>query len=587
MSRPVLLMTLSLMVGIVSADVLFYERYEVPAWLDLAAWGCCLLVTIVAMVAYRAASVKVSVGLFVVLTVLFFAVVGFARYASYASDVHGMWQQMERPPTNRGNPDEFDYRRWRWVTQQTASPNTLLMRLRRRALDVRDRLAARYAGMGMDEEAQAIVTAVTLGDRSLLRRETRDLYAAAGVSHLLALSGLHLGIIVGLFLTWLNGRLVCSRWRTCVGVLVLLFIWTYAFVAGLPTSLVRASLMTSLFVVASLCQRRGSPLNLLVLTVFVMLLVRPVYLFDVGAQLSVAAVAGIVVLHERWMKWAFGRWRLQCFWLQRHHLMWPLTMLSVSLAAQLFTLPLVAYYFHRLPLYAPLFNLILIPLTTVLIYGALAVLLLSAVLPAVASVLAGGLSWLIVGQLALMRWETQLPGAVINDFWSRKAEPQVVVYHNRRCPALHVIAAPDRSWLLMPEPDSLETGMRSIRERFWAWRLTAAPIVLRDRTAIAIDGGFKAVMMNNGDGAIVQPAVSGPMTKREVDMLWIVRGFRGGHLGRLTEMYAPRLLVLDASLPQWQRLALHEEADRVGWRVYDVAAKGAMRFKLEFEAKDE
>ena len=147
MSRPVLLMTLSLMVGIVAADVLFYERYEVPAWLDLAAWGCCLLVTIVAMVAYRVASVKVSVGLFVVLTVLFFAVVGFARYASYASDVHGMWQQMERPPTNRGNPDEFDYRRWRWVTQQTASPNTPLMRLRRRALDVRDRLAARYAGM--------------------------------------------------------------------------------------------------------------------------------------------------------------------------------------------------------------------------------------------------------------------------------------------------------------------------------------------------------------------------------------------------------------------------------------------------------
>ena len=598
MSRPILLATLALAIGIIVADALFYETYSVPVWLDWAAWGCCLLVVLVAASVYPRSARKVEGFSFIALTALFFAIVGFVRYASYADEVQRQWQQMERPPVNRGNPDEFDYRRWRWLTQSTADSTSVSSRLRQRALAVRERLAARYVITGLDDEALAVVTAITLGDRSLLQRETRDLYAAAGVSHLLALSGLHLGIIVGLFLTWLNGWLVCSRWRTGVGVLVILFIWTYAFVAGLPTSLVRASLMTSLFVIASLMQRQGSAMNLLVLTAFAMLLIRPVYLFDIGAQLSFAAVAGIIALHGRWVRWAFERWRFQCFWLERYHLMWPLEMLSVSVAAQVATLPLVAYYFHRVSLYAPLFNLVLIPLTMLLVYGALALLLASVALPALSSALAVGLSWIVAAQMALMRWEVSWPGAIVEDFWSRKAEPQVVVYHNWRCPALHVIAAPERSWLLTPMPDSVEVGMKYIAESFWRRRLTAAPVVLRGRTAVAVKGvdAFQAVMIGEGSGregwreedgddiiAAHASRVEGQTHAKacsEVDILWLVRGFRGGRLGWLTEAYRPKLLVLDASLPRWQSAELREEAKKIGWRVYDVAEQGAMRIRL-------
>ena len=630
MSRPILLATLSLALGIIVADTLFYESYSVPVWLDLAAWGCCLLVALLAASVYPRSARKAEGRSFIVLTAVFFAVVGFVRYAAYADEVQAQWQQLERPPVNRGNPDEFDYRRWRWLTQSSADSSSVLSNLRHRALEVRDRLSARYARAGLDDEALAVVTAITLGDRSQLQRETRDLYASAGVSHLLALSGLHLGIIVGMFLTWLNGWLLCSRWRVWVGVLVILFIWTYAFVAGLSTSLVRASLMTSLFVIASLMQRNGSALNLVVLTAFVMLMVRPVYLFDVGAQLSFAAVVGIITLHGRWVRWAYGRWRFQCFWLARYHLMWPLELLSVSLAAQLATLPLVAFYFHRFSLYAPLFNLVLIPLTMVLVYGALVLLLVSAVLPALSGALAMGLTWVVTAQLALMRWEVSWPGAVVDDFWSRKAEPQVVVYHNRRCPALHVIAAPERSWLLTPMPDSVEVGMKYIAESFWRRRLTATPVVLRGQMAVAVKGArsaFQAVMIGEGSGdegwqdggsdkvaayttrgekeaetrlkgaaetrlkgaaetrlkGAAETRLKGavlPVACKEVDVLWLVRGFRGGRLGWLTDAYRPKLVVLDASLPRWQRAALAEEARRVGWRIYDVAEQGAMRVSL-------
>ncbi len=576
MSRPLVLITLALAVGIVAADLLFYDKLIVPAWLNAAAWGFSLLLALGAWLCWHIDSrLPHSRILFTWLTIIFFAVFGFARYAAYAEDVHASWKRMERPPVNRGNPDEFDYVRWRWI-QGVEDSTTWMARLRLHALGVRKQLLDTYASTGMDEESQAIVAAVTLGDRSQLRYETRDLYAAAGASHLLALSGLHLSIIVGFFLTLLNGRFLLSRWRPWLGLAVLLFIWTYVFVAGLPTSLVRAALMTSLFLIGALQQRYVQPLHWLVLTALVMLLIRPVYLFDVGAQLSFAAVVGIVVLHRRWYLWFFERHRFLCFRLERYHLMWPLEVLSVSVTAQLATLPLVAYYFHRIPLYAPLFNLIFIPLTTALIIGAFLLLLLASLPFAsyLVSWLGQGLSWIVAAQLSVMQFEVHLPGAVINDFWSRKAEPQVVVYNNWRCPALHVIASPDRSWLLTPQPDSVTTGLKYISESFWRRRLTGDPVILANRKAVAAQG-FTAVMIDNncGEIAIHQKPIA-------VDVLWLTRGYKSRHLSSLPSLYVPRLLVLDASLSRYQRAALKTEAAALGWNVWDIADEGALQLPL-------
>ncbi len=580
MSRPLVFTTLAIALGIVLADSIFYQNLMVPTWLNAALWGFSLSMALGAWLCWPADGRSwINRLLFPLFVFLFFATFGFARYTSFAEEVQQSWLRMERPPVNRGNPDEFDYVRWRWL-QGVEDSTTWTARLKQKALAVRSHLLNQYAAADMDDEAQAIVAAVTLGDRSQLSHETRDLYAAAGASHLLALSGMHLTIIVGFFLTLMNGRLLLSRWRPWLGIALIAFIWTYAFVAGLPTSLVRASLMTSLFVISALTHRYCSSLHLLVLTAFVMLLIRPAYLFDVGAQLSFAAVAGIVVLHRRWYIWFFERYRFQCFTLERYHLLWPLDILLVSLAAQLFTLPLVAYYFHRIPLYAPFFNLIFIPLTTVLIYVALTSLALSSL----STLLGHLLSWLVTAQLAVMQFEVQLPGAVINDFWSRKAEPQVVVYNNWRCPALHVIAAPDRSWLLTPVPDSLPAGMRYISESFWRRRLTAEPMVLKERQAVAIESGFSAVMVDGKAQSATRTALGKhqgahqPVTR--VDLLWITKGFKGTRLDMLTRLYCPHLLVLDASLSPWQRTALKEEAAKAGWNVYDIAEQGALRLRL-------
>ena len=547
----------------------------VPSWLGICLWGFALLLALLAFWSHQwqnSRSIFVERPLFVVLSALFFAVVGFARYAVYAEEMQVAWSQMERPPVNRGNPDEFDYRRWRWVQGGKQEVGGI-------AEKVRDRLLKSLRESGLEDEELAIVAAVTLGDRSGLSTDMRDLYAAAGASHLLALSGLHLGIIVGVFITLLTTRLVLSRWRWALALLVVLFIWGYAFVVGLPPSLVRASLMTSLLVLLSCVHRIQQGLNALLVTVLVMLLIRPVYLFDVGAQLSCMAVAGILLFYQPFMKWCYQHWRFMLFRLDRYHLLWPVKLLAVSVCAQLLTWPLVCYYFHQYPLFGALFSIVLVPLTTLLVYGALAVMFLGLVWTVAASWLASGVGCLVGLQLWMMQVETRLPGAVISDFWSRKAEPQLVIYHNRACPALHLIASPEQSWLLMPEPERADSGMRYIAKSFWKRRLTALPEVLEGRRAVAVPG-MTAVMvdgpMADGSGQTASRTTS----QKEVDVLWITRGFRGGRLLEVEQSFRPKLLVLDASLARWQRERLKSEALRMGWRVYDVAEEGALKLRV-------
>lgn len=594
MKRPAVLLIASLAAGIVAADIVFYwASVAVPPWLGACLWGLAVLLALLALVSHRwqqGRSIFVARPMFIVLVVLFMATLGFARYASYAEQVQVAWRAMAHPPVNRGNPDEFDYRRWRWVqgtragraTTDATDAGTLFTK----SAQVRERLLRSLRDAGLTEERLAVVAAISLGDRSLLRSDTRDLYAAAGASHLLALSGLHLGIIVGVFITLLWGRLLYSRWCWPVAVLVVAFIWCYAFVAGLPASLVRASLMTSLLVLLSCLQRRRQGINVLLATIFLMLILRPVYLFDVGAQLSCLAVAGILLFYRPIVKWCYGgSKRYILFRLSRYHLLWPFKLLLMSVCAQLLTWPLVMHYFHQYPLYGTLFSIVLVPLTTLLVYGALAVMLTGLVWTAGAAWMATGVGWLVSAQLWVMQVETALPGAVIPDFWSRKAQPQLVVYHNRACPALHLIASPEQSWLLMPEPERADSGMTYIAKSFWKRRLTAEPVVLSGRRAVAVEGMTAVMVDGNGSGQTAahstQGGDEGTIKGWNVDVLWITRGFRGGRLEEVARTYRPKLLVLDASLARWQRRELWKEALKLGWRVYDVAEEGAMRLKIE------
>lgn len=253
--------------------------------------------------------------------------------------------------------------------------------MRLRFLCCRHTLLERYRLMGADAGQYAVLAAMTLGDKSAMTKELREIYAVSGASHVLALSGLHLGIIYML----LSLLVVRHRFRAVSQVLIVVSIWAFALLVGLPASVVRSALMISTYALLSLADRGRMSVNALSLAAFCILLVSPDSLFDVGFQLSFLAMLAILLVQpelERLVRreWLFEHPVLR--WL------WGLT--TVSVAAQVGVAPLIAYYFGRFSTLFLLTNLLVIPVATLILYMALAALLL----PAAGTLLLWVVGWL-------------------------------------------------------------------------------------------------------------------------------------------------------------------------------------------------
>lgn len=272
---------------------------------------------------------------------------------------------------------------------------TVLDRVKERALQWREGLLQRYRQVAENDEQYAVLAAMTLGDKSALTKELRNTYSVAGASHILALSGLHLSIIYMLLSMLTLGR----RRQMLAQIIVVLGIWAYALLTGLSVSVVRSATMISLYAVFSLGRRRRSPFNLLCFTAMLMLLINPKTLFDIGFQLSFLSVAAILLfmpLFDLFKPKVVRRFPL---------FNWIWGLMAVSTAAQLGVTPLIAYYFGRFSTYFLLTNLIVVPFATLILYGALVVM----VVPAVGTVLARVVQCLN----NILSWLSQLPGASI------------------------------------------------------------------------------------------------------------------------------------------------------------------------------
>jgi competence protein ComEC len=240
---------------------------------------------------------------------------------------------------------------------------------------------------------------MALGDKSALTQELRDIYAITGASHILALSGLHLSIIF-MLLTLLFGG---SRFFTFspFHFFTLSAIWSFVFLVGMPTSVVRAAVMLTVYALLALGHRRRMSVNTLAFTAIAMLLVSPRALFDVGFQMSFMAVFCILLFVPLFLRPVSARY------LMTHRLArWLLSMVAVSVAAQIGVAPLIAYYFGRFSCYFLLTNFIVIPAATAILYLTLATLLL----PPLGIVL----SWVVNGLNATLLYIAAMPGATID-----------------------------------------------------------------------------------------------------------------------------------------------------------------------------
>lgn len=215
----------------------------------------------------------------------------------------------------------------------------------------------RFTAARVGGEEGDILTALLLGDRADIDRSTREAFALTGASHVLAVSGLHVGIIaLGLFVfvSWFRNRWVRFALFTAI-------LGACTILVGSPPSVLRASIMALVFLLAYNTGRISRPLNTLGVAALVLLVMEPGWLFDPGFQLSFAAVAGIVMLYIPMFRMIVDRFSRV---MSVHLLRRATQLLLVSVSAQLFTFPLTLHYFGYVSLLSPAVNVFVVPLIT-------------------------------------------------------------------------------------------------------------------------------------------------------------------------------------------------------------------------------
>lgn len=255
------------------------------------------------------------------------------------------------------------------------------------------------------EREQAIAMALVLGVTDGIDTDLQNAYAASGAMHVLAVSGLHVGILYGIILLLMKPleRMASSRWWVAGVSLVLL--WGFAFVTGLSPSVLRAVTMFSFVAVARPFGRATNIYNTLAASAFVLLLYDPFMIMSVGFQLSYLAVLGIVYLQKP----LYDLWEVE-----NPVLDWVWKISCISLAAQLATFALGMLYFHQFPVYFLFSNLFVIPLSTAVLVGGIALLLVSWLSP-----VASAVGWLMQGLVQLLNtavvWVEKMPASLIEN----------------------------------------------------------------------------------------------------------------------------------------------------------------------------
>lgn len=535
-------------------------------------------------------------------------------------------------PVNNGNPDEFDYSRYlirkeisgtgfvaadSWMKLSRKSAPTL----RQQALAWRERVLAIYRNLGFEDDAFAVLSALTVGYKEELSEEIRETYSVSGASHVLALSGLHIGILYGLLFFCLKG--LPDKWkgvRLLRALIIIALLWGFAFFTGLSPSVVRSVVMCSLFALSGAFGRESFSLNTLSVAAFFMLLCQPMWLFDVGFQLSFCAVASILLLQPKLHRLVPVSNRFGSY-------VWGL--MSVSIAAQIGTAPLVLLYFSRFSTHFLLTNLGVIPLVSVCLYAAVVLLLLTP-FPWLQSVVAFCLKELIGWLNRFARWVEHLPWASVDDVWvyplevfafylilfcllyywavrsgksliaglvcvlflvsfhavmlfNDRPRESLEFYNVHGCPVAHCIAADGRSWLAYGNSPPDEARLYRMMSRHWQHLHLAKPQpvtadcdagIFSSYNQILSFGGCRVCMVSDNrwrNKSDAQPLY--------VDYLYLCKGY-DGRLEGLTGLFSFKTVILDASLTDYRREAYKQECRQLGIHFISLAEKGSVRFLL-------
>lgn len=522
------------------------------------------------------------------------------------------------------NPEEFNYKDFLsfqgiqsqtylktpdWKTLGKNSGNRLITS----SISLRDYLLERMKALSIEDNEFAVGAALLLGYSDKLDQETIASYSATGALHVLSVSGLHVAIVYIVF-NWILGFL--ERFRSGLilkAILLILLLWMYAALTGLSPSVLRAATMFSFIVIAKSFKWRTNIYNTLAASAFLLLLIDPFLLMQVGFQLSYIAVIGIVFLQPKiHALCGTGNW----FWEQ----MWSVT--SVSIAAQIATFPLGLYYFHQFPNYFLISNLVVIPISTIIIYLGIAFFIFSR-LAFLATFLATGFSWSVwflnssVKKIEELPWSVTenisvsipetiliyicillicfffiyrkynflftfflltifLLGIQIAEQFEQAHQRKVFIYNIPKATVIDLVSQQNNFIICRNKENKILN--RYMEQNWWKIGVKETRAVSNDTTGssffikdeLIIFAGNKLLLLDNADKVKGKHA----STRLKLDQL-LISGDIKIRIEEIRRMYDVGQIIFDSSNSKWRIEQWKRECEKTGQAFYSIPDQGA------------
>lgn len=460
---------------------------------------------------------------------------------------------------------------------------------------------------------RSVAEALLIGYKKNLDKELMNAYSNTGVIHIIAISGLHLGMIYALLL-WLfkpMNRFKKIQWLKRG--IILLIIWGFTLLTGAGASVLRAAVMFSFLLLAEQQNRPNHMINTLAGSAFCLLLYRPLFLWDIGFQLSYAAVLGILLFAKSIEKWIYLENKIL-----RH--CWQLC--SVTLAAQLLTLPLLLYYFNSFPNLFLITNFIVVPISGFILYLLIG-LLLMAPFDFIAKIVGAITEWLILQLNGFIQNSASLPYALTENiqvslvqmiclyacivswsvwiaqkkrrsFWlgctgiilfiairsidliQLQNQQKIMVYHAPKYTAIDIIEGLGHRYI---GDRALERNIILKNNYLSPTRTLYRAGTSSLQTRVQLHSPF--VIGPNKKLLLVHPQLAFPALYMvpKIDLI-VLTGGQNIPFAEIARRYPQTILVFDSSNPLWKIQLWKKEADRLHLRHHSVPEQGAFEYNL-------
>jgi len=527
-----------------------------------------------------------------------------------------------QPIANSGNIGAFDYQRYclfHGITGQVflkereyaILPEKHTSWLQQTLFNLRNATINNLQKYIPGEDEQGVAEALLIGYREDLDKDLVQAYSNTGVVHIIAISGLHLGMIYAA-MVWLFGFFKRYKLIRFIQPLTILFVlWAFTLIAGAVPSIMRSAVMFTFIIIGQVIDKRSSMYNTLAASAFCMLVYDPFMLWDVGFLLSFAAVISIITF----MRPIYGLLYYRNKSLDK---LWSL--MSVTLSAQVLTIPIVVFYFHQFPNFFLITNFIVVPLSGLILYGEILLLLFS-FFPPVANAIGWLLHYMLYGMNAYIQNINALPVAVWNnlqlstgetwllfgifvsvalwlmyksskafiaalafcgvfslllcmDYIQRNQQHKLIVYNVPKYEAIDIVEGNHYAFI----GDSTLTTDGFLRN----FHLKPARVLLRANDAVP--AALKANNITSIDGKnillLTQPLpanYSGP--KVPVDVLIVSQNPRL-YINQLSGIFDCKEIVFDSSNPLWKIQLWKKDCENLHLRFHCVATDGAFVMDL-------